>query len=124
MIGAFAALALLLAAVGIYGVVAYTVTRRTREIGIRMALGAKQGQILRAVIQQAMVLTAVGIVIGCIGAIGAGRLLSSGLYQIRASDPLTFLAVILVLTAVSLAACWIAGRRAAGVDPLTALRYE
>jgi predicted permease len=116
--------ALALAAMGVYGVVAYVVSQRTREFGVRMALGAKPGDVLRLVINQGMRVAAIGIALGTIGALVVSRLLSSFLLGVSAFDPLTFLGVMLGLALVSLAACWIPARRATRVDPVEALRAE
>jgi ABC-type antimicrobial peptide transport system permease subunit len=120
----FGALSLLLACVGLYGLLSYEVTQRTREIGIRMALGARPPDILRIVVRQGVGLSAVGAFIGILVALGATRYLASLLYGVRPFDPPTFLAVALLLSLVALAACYIPARRASRVDPLVALRYE
>lgn len=124
LLGGFAALALLLAAVGVYGVIAYSVNQRTREIGIRMALGAAPRRVLRLVITEALALALFGIVLGVIGAFGAMRLLAHQLYGVRATDPLAFIVVASVLLIVATVASFVPARRAAGVDPLVALRQE
>ena len=120
----FGALSLLLACVGLYGLLSYEVTQRTREIGIRMALGARPPDVLRIVVRQGAGLSAVGAIIGILVALGATRYLASLLYGVRPFDPPTFLAVALLLSFVALAACYIPARRASRVDPLVALRYE
>src|SRR5580704_3487443 len=120
----FGALSLLLACLGLYGLLSYEVTQRTREIGIRMALGARPPDVLRFVVRQGVGLSAVGAVIGMLVALGATRYFASLLYGVRPFDPLTFLAVALLLGFVALAACYIPARRASRVDPLVALRYE
>ncbi len=124
LVGLFAAIALGLAAVGIYGVMAHSVTRRTHEIGIRMALGAEKRDILKMLVGQGFRLSLVGVIIGIAGALGLTRFLSSLLFGITPTDPATFIAVSLILITVALLACYIPARRAAKVDPMVALRYE
>jgi putative ABC transport system permease protein len=120
----FAALALLLAAVGVYGVLSQLVVQRTQEIGIRIALGANRGNVLRLILGQGLKLTLVGIAIGIVGALVLSRLLSGMLYGVGASDPFTFASVSLLLTAVALLACYLPARRATRMNPLRALRCE
>jgi putative ABC transport system permease protein len=120
----FAALALLLAAVGIYGVFAYSVEQRIQEIGIRMALGEQRREIVGLVLGQGTKLTLIGVAIGIAGAFGLTRFLSSQIYGVRATDPLTFIVVAVLLTLVALLACYIPARRAMKVDPMVALRHE
>ena len=122
--GFFALLALVLACVGLYGLLSYEVSRRTREIGIRMALGAHPGSVLTLVLRQGIALAIVGAAAGIAVALGVTRYLASMLYDVHANDPLTMLAVAFLLTLVALAACYIPARRAMRVDPLIALRYE
>jgi putative ABC transport system permease protein len=124
LLGMFAAMAFILASVGIYGVVSYSVAQRTRELGIRLALGAQQSDVLRLVLAEGLWLTALGVVFGLAGAFAATRVLTSLLYKVKPTDPITFLAVPLSLIAVALLACYIPARRATKVDPMVALRYE
>jgi putative ABC transport system permease protein len=120
----FAALALLIAAIGIYAVLTYSVTQRTREIGLRIALGAQPGSVQRLVVSEGMKVGLIGIAIGLVGALAVGRALSSIVYGVPVRDPTTFLGVAVALIVVALAACFIPARRAAKVDPMVALRYE
>jgi ABC-type antimicrobial peptide transport system permease subunit len=124
LLGLFSGLALLLAAIGIYGVLSYLVTQRTREIGIRMSLGASRSRVLGLVLKQGMRLAGIGFAIGLVGALVAGRLLSSLLHEVRPSDPMIILLTALCLGAVALIACYLPARRAARVDPMVALRHE
>jgi ABC-type antimicrobial peptide transport system permease subunit len=127
VLGAFAALALLLASIGIYGVISYSVTQRAQEIGIRMALGAERGNIFRMIVGQGLTLAFAGLAIGVAAALVLARLLSSFshlLYGVRGNDPLTFGIVSLVLLGVAIAACYVPARRAMRVDPMMTLRCE
>ena len=124
LLAGFALLALLLALTGIYGVMSLNVANRRNEFGIRLALGAQSGNVLRMVLGQALRLAVVGIGLGLMGALAFARLLKGLLFGITASDPLTFGIVALLLVGVTLIACWIPARRATKVDPLVALRYE
>ncbi len=120
----FGGLALLLASIGLYGIISFGVVRRTREIGLRMALGAQQGNILYMVLHEAVLLILFGTGMGIVGAIGASRLLSNQLYGLKSFDPLTFAVAVLILFGVALLAGSIPSRRASKVDPMVALRYE
>jgi predicted permease len=124
LLGAFAGLALLLAVMGIYSVMSYSVSRRTNEIGIRVALGANRSDVLLLMVRQALLLALIGSVIGIVGALALSRLMASQLYGVRPTDPITFVTVAALLMIVSLAASYIPARRAMRVDPVTALRYE
>ena len=124
LLGIFAAVALLLASVGIYGVMSYSVEQRTREIGIRMALGAERSSVLRLIVGQGARLAASGILVGIAGAFALSRVMAGLLYGVSATDPLTYLALAAVLAAVAVTACAVPARRALLVDPAVALRAE
>jgi putative ABC transport system permease protein len=124
VLGALGAVAVVLAALGLYGVVAYAVAQRTREVGIRMALGARRGQVITVFLEYGLKLTFLGLGLGLVGALWAGRLLTNQLYGVSAADPLTLGGVAVVLAGTAMVAAWIPARRAARVDPIVAIRTE
>jgi len=124
LLSIFAGAALLLAAIGLYGVISYSVAQRTRELGIRIALGAQRGDVLRLILRQGMAVVAAGVIFGVAASLGLTRLIASLLYGISANDPLTFLLFSVALVLVAFIACWLPARRAARVDPVIALRAE
>src|SRR5262249_155282 len=122
LLSIFAGIALVLAIVGIYGVMSYTVTQRTHEIGIRMAIGAQPRDVFRMVLGQGMLLAVIGVVLGLVLAFGLTRLMTSMLFGVRPTDPVTFGGIAMILSIVSLIACYLPGRRATKVDPVVSLR--
>ena len=124
LLGLFAGLATLLSAVGIFGVMNYSVALRTREIGLRLAIGAQPRQVLLLILRQGLLLTVVGVVLGLVAAFALTRLLSGLLFGVAAVDVTTFTTISLLLVVVSLLACYLPARRAMRIDPLSALRYE
>jgi len=124
MFGTFGAVALLLAAIGVYGVLAFSVSQRTQEMGVRMALGASRSDVLRLVVRQGVVLAAIGEVLGLVGAFGITRVIGTLLYNVTPTDPLSFGGVIIFLTVIAIVASYVPARRAMAVDPIVALRNE
>jgi len=124
LLSIFAGLALMLSAVGIYGVMAYVVAQRTREMGIRLAMGAQAGDVLKLVLRQGGKLALAGVGIGIAAAVALTRLMASLLFGVSAADPVTFVGVAILLTFVAIAACYMPARRATRVDPIATLRYE
>ena len=124
LLSIFAGVALLLAAIGVYGLMAYAVQQRTQEIGIRMALGAQKRDVLKLVVGHGMRLALIGLLAGVAGALALTQLMANLLYQVKPPDPMTFAVVCALLAGIVLLACWLPARRAAKVDPMTALRSE
>jgi putative ABC transport system permease protein len=124
LVGTFAVLGVILASIGIYGVVSYSVSLRTREIGVRVAMGAQKKNVMQLVVGQGLRIAAIGITIGLVVAFSLSKFLASQLYGVSSRDPWIFAGITLVLAATSVLACWIPARRATKVDPLVALRYE
>ena len=124
LLSVFAGLAFMLSLIGLYGVISHTVTRRSREIGVRLALGASPRTVLHMVLGEGLRLTGVGLLVGALAAFALTRILSGLLYGVRPRDPLTFAAALVILGAGSLVACWLPARRATTVDPLVVLRAE
>ena len=122
LLSIFAGLAVTLAAVGLYGVMSYSVAQRTREIGIRMALGAQRADVLKLVVKQGMLLTGIGVLLGIGASLGLTRLISNFLFGVSATDAGTFVGLSILLFSVALLACWLPARRASGVNPMVALR--
>jgi putative ABC transport system permease protein len=120
----FGAVALALAAIGVYGIISYGVTQRVQEVGVRMALGAQTGDVLRLIVGQGLKLVLVGIALGAVAAFATTRLISDLLYQVSATDPLTFGATSLLIMGIALLACYVPARRAASTDPIEAIRIE
>jgi putative ABC transport system permease protein len=124
LVWSFTLLALLLAAVGMYGVTSYSVARRTHELAIRLALGAERGAVMKLVVWEGLFVTLLGVVVGTVAALGAGRVIANYLYGVSPRDPLTYLLMGVSLVGISLLACFLPARRATKVDPMVALRYE
>jgi putative ABC transport system permease protein len=124
LLAIFAAVALALAATGVYSVISYSVTQRTQEVGVRMALGARPGDVIRLILKQGLTLTLIGVAAGLLGAIAAARVMTGMLYGVTATDPATFVAISLLLAIVATLACYLPARRAARVEPIAALRHE
>ena len=124
MLTIFAGLALLLAAIGIYGLMSYSVEQRTQELGIRMALGAGQNDMLQLVVRQGMLLAGIGLAIGLAASLGLSRIMAKLLFGVKTTDPVTYTAVTVILISVALLATYIPARRATQIDPMIALRYE
>jgi putative ABC transport system permease protein len=124
MFGVFGAVALFLAAIGVYGVLAFSVSQRTQEMGVRMALGASRNDVLRLVVRQGVVLAAIGEVFGLAGAFGITRVIGTVLYNVTPTDPLSFGGVAIFLTVIAIVASYVPARRATTVDPIVALRNE
>jgi putative ABC transport system permease protein len=124
LLGVFAAVALLLASIGVYGVMAYTFSQRRNEIGIRLAMGAQRGDILKIAVGEGAVLVAFGLFAGLVGSVLLTRFLQTMLFDVKATDPITFVGISALLATVALGACFIPARRATRVDPLVALRHE
>ena len=124
MVAAMGLLGLTLALIGLYGLIAYSVSRRTQEIGIRMAIGASKAEVLKMVFRQGLALVLTGIAVGAVLSVGVGRMLAIGLVGLGAPNPVTFVVVPIALLLVTMAACYIPARRASLIDPIRALRYE
>jgi putative ABC transport system permease protein len=124
LLGIFSSLAALLAAIGLYGVMSYTVTQRSKELGVRLALGAHSGDVLRLVLKQGMVLVGIGVTLGLLAALSLTRVLRTMLFNVSTTDPLTFASIALLLVGVTLIATWLPARRATRVDPVVVLREE